>query len=589
MFTKKFHGYHLAGWLVLSGATALAGNFAVPADGAVAFRRDKIPLDVDAMANLSRQLVTLAQGLDSETAANRHTAAQMLALATALDPANVKARDLISEFQNDKHHASTDAEQLAKSQARIWQLLSWLESPDAGAQGQALAACLTDVIIASDPQHPRAEALRAAGERGAWTGWVPAVSAYETPVIPQAATPDDAAGPVPEIVKSGILLSKGQVLTPLWKPIDKSVPTAWVLTSAPLEMSAGMIEEDKGDLPPFSLTIGPPDNTNKISQLRKPLLQILKNQKVTLPAGGYVTISGAALEASLLTNKRQSISAAAFVLTSAALSGREPEATIIGTVDETGAFKLPTGFWDQLRSLGPGKGRRLVLPAAAAELLPSMLALEKPQFFLDYEVLLASNVQELLELTLKSPAEPLAKASAQFQEIRDKAGSQAVGQYVANPFVRRRLSDLALEAPYHYSAKMLAIQAAGNRPSYILRVVLASELRRAAEPMAWIVKLSDLPGATIDTAQLSSTYDSCSTHLAQLLRSVAKDDRELVAHVQDAVTAVRTLDRAAHSRGDSMVVMAAISSAHAAFVRTYKSVTEELGREAGDPEPPPAP
>ena len=31
---------------------------------------------------------------------------------------------------------------------------------------------------------------------------------------------------------------------------------------------------------------------------------------------------------------------------------------------------------------------------------------------------------------------------ASFREIREKAGTQAIGQYVANSFVRRRLVDL---------------------------------------------------------------------------------------------------------------------------------------------------
>ena len=57
----------------------VAGNFAVPAEGPVAFRRDRLPLDAGTMAELSRQLVTLAEGLSAETAVNRRAAAQVLA------------------------------------------------------------------------------------------------------------------------------------------------------------------------------------------------------------------------------------------------------------------------------------------------------------------------------------------------------------------------------------------------------------------------------------------------------------------------------------------------------------------------------
>ena len=95
----KFHVLRVAG-LSLAAATCLfAQKFAPPAEGPVAFRRDRIPLDAEAMAGLSRQLATLAEGLDFKTAANRRAAAQMLALAVTLDPANSKTRELIARFQ----------------------------------------------------------------------------------------------------------------------------------------------------------------------------------------------------------------------------------------------------------------------------------------------------------------------------------------------------------------------------------------------------------------------------------------------------------------------------------------------------------
>ena len=79
-------------------------------------------------------------------------------------------------------------------------------------------------------------------------------------------------------------------------------------------------------------------------------------------------------------------------------------------------------FWYQLQALGKGKGQRLVLPAEAAAYLPSILAMEKPEFFFDYEVLLASDFKQLLDLTAKKPKEPLASATAKFREIRERAG-----------------------------------------------------------------------------------------------------------------------------------------------------------------------
>ena len=128
------------------------------------------------------------------------------------------------------------------------------------------------------------------------------------------------------------------------------------------------------------------------------LLALLKKQYPTLPANVRVSISSPGLMAAVEPPRRQSISAAAAVLAGAAVSGSEPDATILGVVDESGAYKLSTGFWSQLQALGSGDGGRLILPAAAAEYLPSMLALERPELFLEYEVLLAADFPELAPL-----------------------------------------------------------------------------------------------------------------------------------------------------------------------------------------------
>ena len=573
----NFHLLRVAG-LLLGAATGLfAGNFAPPAEGPVAFRRDRVPLDAETMAGLSRHLVTLAEGLDFKSAVTRRAAAQLLALAAALDPANGKARELISAFEKDNRQPVADPAQIEASKAEVWQDLGWLETPEAGSQGQALAACLTDVMLISDPAHPRAEALRAGGERGAWKGWIPELAAYETVVVVKSKPPEETVVATP-----GILLAKAQVFTPLWKKVGQIESQKWVLSFAPLTMSAEMIPAGEDGPKPFSMRIGSAYQNNSLSQLSFPLLQLLKKQHGSLPANGRVTINSEALETSLLSNKRHSISAAVAVLASAAVSGREPDATIIGLTDETGAFKLPSGFWDQLQSLGPGNGGRLVLPAAAAPYLPSMLALERPGFFLEHEVLLASNFQELLEFSQKTPVANLEKPSAQFREIREKATSQAVGQYLANSFVRRRLAEIVLEAPFHYSAKMLALQGSGNRPAFIPRNVLAAELRRAIEPLAWIAKRNNFNFERAELNQLASIHETCRNEVDRLFRYTEKADRELLVHVQEMITALRPFERAVRTREEFYSQTSDAYAAYSALVRAYGEVSEELAAATGD-------
>lgn len=583
MISGEFHLLRFAGLWTMTAASLFAGNFTAPAEGPVAFRRDKIPLDAETMAGLSRQLVSLARGLDAQRPVDRRAAAQMLALAIALDPGNGQARNVIDEFESGNHQMDGDPEQLEKFRTRIWQYLSWLETPDAGSDGQALAACLADVMVISDPKHPKAEALQAKGEIGAWKDWIAGISAFEPVVVPEAPAPETPDKP--SVAGAGILLAKAQVSTIMWKSTVTADSVRWEQHVTPLQMVARVRPNPEGEPRPFSISIGAPDGVGSFGDLGRTLVSLLKSQYGELPVDGRVTITSKNLAQHLPQSRKQSISAAAAVLASAAVSGREPDATIIGVVDQTGAYKLPGRFWSQLQALGSGTGGRLILPSAAADYLLSILALEKPQLFLDYEILLASNFQELQAFSAKNPDEALAKSMANFREIREKAGGQLLGQYVANPFVRKRLVEIVQATPGHFSARMLAIQGAGNRPTQLTRNVLAAELRRAIEPMDRIVARQDFDLFSGDLGRLGPAYELCREQVDRLLRYTSKDDRALVASVQEMITGIRAIERSARPRGENYDLEFQVYQAFSKLKETYHNVVTELSIATGELEP----
>jgi hypothetical protein len=580
------HWLQVVGLLVGLACPLHAGEFAPPAEGPVAFRRDQIPLDVDRIAELSRQLETLARGLNAETPADRRGAAQMLALAVALDPANTRARELISEYHRDRHKPGADADRLEKSRMRIWQTIAWLETPDAGSQGQALAACLKDVIVISDPKHPRAADLREGGEKGAWAGWIPPVSAYEPKQLATKEEPPPAPEPVIDPgPKETILLEQAEVHAILWKKSGTGKAAKWVQGPAPLGMtvtkSAAQSEggedgEAAAPPPPFSIVIG--EEGFGLAPMANLLRNLLQKHHENLPRGIQVVINSKEFALSLESTRRQSVSAAAAVLASSAITGTEPQAVIIGQIDENGAFKLPTDFWDQLLALGKGGGRRLVLPADAAAWLPSVLALENPGFFMDYEVVLAADFKQLLEFSAKKPEGAIGSATAKFREIREKAGPQDIRQYISNTFVKQRLMTILQEVPSHVSSKMLLIQAAGKRPTVVIRPVLAAELRRALEPMAWIVKAPDyesvVPGT--DNDSLGEIYDLCRSRVDGLQRYAEKSELPLVERGREVVVALRNLDRASRARGESYIISENVRSLRNTLRRMAREYEEEL-------------
>ncbi len=197
-------------------------EFAVPAEGPVAFRRDRVPLDADTMSGLSRHLTTLARTQPMASPADRRTAAQLLALAQALDPGNAATRELLGNCRNGSHTPLQDPDGRGRSLAKIRQLAGWLKLPEAGGDGQALAGCLEDVAAASDPGQS-SEALK---ETGAWAGWVPELAAYEArPKMTEPAITQ----PTTESGRPAIRLPQAAVGTFAWKKSGEREPAEWLL------------------------------------------------------------------------------------------------------------------------------------------------------------------------------------------------------------------------------------------------------------------------------------------------------------------------------------------------------------------------
>ena len=561
----------IAGLLAAMVVSLCAGDFAVPQTGPVAFRRDRVPLSALAMAGLSRDLEILARGLAGQTAEERQAAARMLALATVLDPANARARELLAAYQNGRHKRHAEPSRIETCHARIWQIIGWLEIPDAGADGNALANCLKDVMSVSDPKHPQAAGLRKAGAQGAWAGWVPGIRAYGGQENPLKRA-DELFGATDVLGGNGnTLLENARVFTMLWTPEKNDDPTAWVLGPGSLRMEAQAGQER------FSITIDTGDADNPLAPLARSLETLMHAWHNPLPEGLHIRIYSRTIDLTPDSGKLQPISAAAAVLASAAITGREPEAIVIGEIDESGTLSLPPDFWDQIMALGPGKGRRLVLPAAAATWLPSLLALEKPGFFLDYEVLLADGFRDLLDLTAKEPEAEVAAACAKFREIRERAATQEIGAYLANRFVLERLEELARDVPCHASAEMLLSQAGGRQSAQVTRAVLAAELRRALEPMAWIAATDGHEPSDAELKKLGETHQLCQAGVESIERLAAKTDLDLLERTRAVVTTSRNPDRGSRLNASA----AEFSGIRDDIIQLFKELSKELEEETG--------
>ncbi len=577
---------------LLAASPLLAGSFAVPAEGSLVFRRDRLPLDPETMLALTHHLCVLAQAQGGETPADRRVCAQMLALALALQPGYADARGLLETFAKSEPKPKSDAKQLEAARSHAWQLLDWLAS--AGADAHALAACLSDVLVVAEPKHPGAEARRKLGEQGAWGGWVEPLEAFRKSVVPvKNGTPDAGHGRVPEppsAAKTPIVLAAATVSTPLWT-FDKA-SNSTLMRVLPIHMKAKLkdgnaktdalscsLDFQKAPAGEFSKAPAASD-WSPFKQTSSTLVTALTKEFGQLPTGVSVGLTCGDDVDYLIDRNHAAISAAAALLMNAAVSGCEPSATVIGEVQADGSLKLPPLFWDKLRCLPDGTGGRLVLPMDAAKYLPSILTLEQPGFFFNYEVLLAANLHDLIERSAKIPEPELTKISANFLQIRSKLANQRVTEYAANRFVLQRLDEVAHEASFHASARMLLVQGSGKRPALLPRHILADELRRVIRATAWI---STHPLDSLKTKALNETYEACLRDVDHLERYTEIRDRDLLTQGHELLVTVRNLAHATRGRSaDQKTFFVPWRTEFNAFSSSYQKLGKLLNQTADD-------
>jgi len=582
----------IAGVLAMGGiAEAAAGHFESPKEGPVAFRRDRLPIDVDLMTRLSSNLVSLGQAQRRDSAANRRTMAQMLALALALNPANSEARSEITAAAAGTPGGRAGKRELERSRAEIWSSLKWLNSPDAGPDGQALGACLGDVISNADPTHLEAAALLEKGERGAWKGWIPDLSAFdkvqpsEKEQVTQEMTPagDPAGQPAAPVGEAKLLLETAAISTPLTKLDPTTSLGSLKLLKVEMKASAPAPTPDAPAVAPMTFTVDHTPENNQVNRINRTLQTLLAKQYGALPAGSQATLNLGAEDGYIPLRDRQALSGAASVLLGAALSGKAPTGIVIGRVDADGSFRTLPDLWERVRSLSGGPGGRLVIPAEAADLMPWLLALEDPEFFLKYDVLTASNYTELVERSLEAPAEPLAATLTRFQDVRAKGGTMPVGQYVTNRFVRQRVAEISSEAPYFLSPKLLAIQGSGERAVRIPPKILAYELRSALQPLEWV---KGKASTDIDPAQLDKSHDLVRAQVDRLERYA--ESRDLLTKTREMGTTLRSFSRAARISPQRERGPAMMAEAYDEMTKSMADLQEQLdaaiGEVAADPD-----
>lgn len=578
---------------VLTATSWAAEPFAVPSDVSPPFRRDALPIDADSMSQLSLHLTFLARAAEMDSPPARRSVAQALALAVAMDPEASAAPDLLSMIAAGKSPPHIDDGKLNQAKNSIWRLFAWLSSPQAGRDGNLLADFLGDAASALDPGNPAADSLRGALEKGNWNGWVAPVAAFDRPkpVIPKevARTDPDPPAKTPDPKLPSTLKPSSSTIQAVL--FDYRADTdSYLLGPVTLRMEASPPGEPvEGEEQRRGLRLRVDCHESARGEIHDkvetPIIRALeKIHGNRLPSGNVRIRTGSG---GIYSRRRngEDISGAAFILANSAITGVAPEAVFLGKLDRSGKLLLPDFFWKKLATLAEGPGGRLVVPSAAEEYFTALLAVEKPEFLLKYEVLLASSPEEAIRLCAKQPDAELAAAQLKFQEIKDKAGSSTIGTYLANSFVRKRLLEIYQSAPYHLSAKLLAIQGSGARPSTLDKKLLAAEIFEAIEAIDAYTTMENWL-ITTDTAKaMEAVQETSRAHLDRLERYAEMRDRELIGTARDLVSALRAMSRICGDRREMWEKTDEVGRAQRELRNANRELRRSLAELTGDPLP----
>jgi hypothetical protein len=544
----------------------------------------------------------------------------MVALALALDPASRDAQALVDSLKEGGAQKPAEEEELERARNRAWQVLAWLEMPETGADAQALAACLGDVLAMSDPQHPKARERQSAGEKGAWKGWVAEELAFrpkESESKPEMNEEKEADPEQPDKEKAGAHLTLGELsgAMPLWhydKELDRTK-----LAVVPVRLEASILDpgekeeeddedekdkdKDKGKnkdkvddeeeykRPDFEVRVPGEGMTERFAKAMHQVESAMTQRHGSLPTGLQVKLSFGKIDYSM-TRNGLALTGTTALLMEGALSGKIPTAITLAVVGEDGKLELPPRFWQTLRALSASQstGTRLILPDEAAEFLTALVVMDDAAFFMKNEVLLAGSVDELCDFASPSPKEGIADGLKRFEEVRKVGQGKALGTFVAHPATQQRLRELAGAMPEHASARMLALQGSGSRPRFLQRPILAREIRTAVEPLGILMSEQF---DEIDPEDLEKAHEASRALLAGLTGYIDIRDRDLHKGATDVADSLRPLARLLPKKDyeNSDALTQKQAEAYGSARREYLRLLRELQTAAGDAEEFPLP
>ncbi|MGB0993140.1 MAG: hypothetical protein ACPG32_11815 [Akkermansiaceae bacterium] len=584
---------------------AHAADYLQPDFSKELFKIEKVPLKVDRMKELSRHLMVMAQRKQDTSPQARRTTAQLLAIASRLDPMNQQVKEIDKGFAKGATPASASTDDLQRAQARVRFFNRWLGSEDAGKDANLLSAYLTDATSGIEGRE---------NNTADWTGVVPPLQKYggqdaiakntsdssgeppmttpdsdpkpddqpkNTPAEPENPNPSEAKFHIAELsLRTPLFLSKVEKYRGPDDFQDRHrVVSFQGITPVQVKVSESR-QENRGGIRIDSIARS--KDAKKYDTLYKALTETTHSAISSSRSGvpnyqaHFKVASG-----SYSQSNRLSLTAPMAMMLEASLANTplRGDICVAASISSDGKFHSPANFWQQLSILRKeSSGGRLIVSNESASLVSQLLVYGEHDFFTRWEVIGVDDLAQAVTASQKQGGQNHNQASQLFGTIQDLTKKSAVTKLAVNRAVRKRLAEIVKLSPNHMSAKALLLLGSTDRPKYLNKKTLAYELYPVIQKInrhLYLMKKDDP-----SVGKLRALHDEARKVIDPLERLVERDDKEryerVLSHAND-IRRYMVLARRIDNSDDRNEIKGKSSQLHRELLRENHALLEALG------------
>lgn len=555
-------------------------SYVAPQANKIMFQVDKLPIDKGIRKHLSINLTTLAKRSHDGSAQEHRLTAQLLMLAIRLDRENISAVELNQNLSKGGVLPVSDVQAKVDALKKLKRMIEMLTGTDKLSEGRVLEVYLKDVYIALDGNSPLAATHKENLNR--WDGVVPVFVRKNTdldkpkPAEPVEAgnendmpdkpnIPNSADGEEEELGSTELDINEKKQEFTKWTKHNSGITTPLIFvkqTDDKLEYSH-VIATMYTQISPrvklesiLSLELKPWAKPDRIEVFQKYLNPLMKEQ-----FGEYES-----LQVEITTSGQLSEKSDEKILLPLCLQLKASEKNIqirdgIAVLGKLSGKEITRNidFWHLLKILrkSDAKNQRLLIPFSAEADLRQLVALEEEDFFVRYEVLLVSNIDESVDLLAQSSIDAVKEASEEFSKIQQMIGMKSVGPFAVNKKVRARLEGILAKNPNHLSAKMILLRGGVSRSRKLDSYFIADELSVLLKETSY---LNDKDKENLNAESLVKLAKKIEETVEELYPFVDSEDRELVTYLTDIADFLETISRAKGKR-ESIAIDRTITNA----------------------------